>query len=91
MPVMIRRNLRDVGLQTEARSDPSFGTPKTATGAHRRTVIVSVLQSLRANLGNFSLATVLEEIGHSMKEEGSLFAKQWQAMQSGEPETANTG
>ena len=47
--------------------------------------------SLRTNLENFSLTTVLEEIGHWMKEGTSLFAKQWQAMQDTEAATANTG
>jgi hypothetical protein len=64
---------------------------KTATGAHRRSVIVNVLQSLRANLENFSLTTVLEEIGRWMKEGISRFAKQWQAQQTAEAATANTG
>jgi hypothetical protein len=50
-----------------------------------------VLQSLRANLGNFTLTTVLEEIGYWMKEGMSLFAKQWQAMQTAETAALNTG
>jgi hypothetical protein len=54
-------------------------------------VIVSVLRSLRANLNDFSLTTVLEEVGRWMKEGMSLFAKQWQAMQAAEAATANTG
>jgi hypothetical protein len=54
-------------------------------------VIVSVLQSLRANLANFSLTTVLAELGHWIKEGMSLFAKQWQAMQTAEVAAANTG
>jgi transposase len=66
-------------------------TNKTAAGARRRSVIVSVLQSLRANLNNFSLTTVLEEIGPWMKEGMSLFAKQWQALHAAEAATANTG
>ena len=66
-------------------------TNKTATGAHRRTVIESVLQSLRANLEDFNLTKVLAEIGHWMKEGMSLFAKQWQATQAAEVATANTG
>jgi hypothetical protein len=43
---------------------------------------VSVLQSLHANLKNFSLTTVLEETGRWMKEGLSLFAEQWQALQA---------
>ena len=48
----------------------------------RRSVIVSVLQSLRANFKNFSLTTVLEETGRWIKEGLSLFAEQWQALQA---------
>jgi len=54
-------------------------------------VIISVLQSLRANLENFSLTTVLREVSHWMKEGMSLFAQQWQAMQTAGTAFANTG
>jgi len=37
---------------------------------------MSVLQSLRANRADLSLAMVLEEIGHWLEEGRSLFAKQ---------------
>jgi transposase len=57
-------------------------TNKTPKGAKRRSVIVSVLESLRANLAKFNLTTVLEEIGHWMKEGVSRFAKQWQELQA---------
>jgi hypothetical protein len=43
-------------------------------------VIVSVLESLRANLKEFNLTTVLEEVGRWMKEGISLFARRWQAL-----------
>ena len=82
----MERDLRNPALERKAGR-----TNKTASGAHRRSIIVSVLQSLRANLANFSLTTVLEEIGHWMEEEMSLFARQWQAMQAAECATANTG
>jgi transposase len=60
---------------------------QTAAGAHRRSVIMSVLESLRANLEQFSLASVLEEIGRWIPEGLSLFARQWQALQETEPAT----
>jgi transposase len=82
----MERELRHPALERKAGR-----TNKTAPGAHRRSVIVSVLQSLRANLADFSLTTVLAEIGHWMKEGMSLFAKQWQAIQAKEAATANTG
>jgi transposase len=64
-------------LQRSPAQDRKAGrTSKTAAGAHRRSVIVSVLESLRANLPQFTLASVLEEVGRWMKDGVSLFAKQ---------------
>jgi hypothetical protein len=60
-------------------------TNKTAAGAQRRSVIVSVLESLRANLPKFTLASVLEEVGRWLSEGISLFARQWQATIRTEP------
>lgn len=73
----MERELRNPALERKAGR-----TNKTATGAHRRSVIVSVLRSLRANLADFSLTTVLEEIGRWMSEGISLFARQWRALQT---------
>src|SRR6266446_5041619 len=60
-------------------------TSKTAAGAHRRSVIVSVLESLRANLETFTLASVLEEVQRWMAEGVSLFARQCQDLLGGTP------
>lgn len=57
-------------------------TSRTAAGAHRRSVIVSVLESLRANLEQFTLAAVLEEVSRWMHEGISRFGRQWQARQA---------
>ena len=40
---------------------------------------------LRANLKQFTLASVLEEVSRWMTEGLSLFARQWQAMMGAEP------
>jgi transposase len=58
-------------------------TSKTAAGAQRRSVIVSVLESLRANLAVFTLASVLGEVQRWLAEGVSLFARQWQALLGG--------
>jgi hypothetical protein len=58
-------------------------TSKTAAGAQRRSVIVSVLESLRANLEQFTLASVLAEVQRWLDEGISLFARQWQAFTAG--------
>jgi transposase len=55
-------------------------TSKTAAGAHRRSVIVSVLESLRANLEVFTLSSVLAEVQRWLEEGMSLFERQWQAL-----------
>jgi hypothetical protein len=65
-------------LQRSPAQDRKAGrTSKTATGAHRRSVIVSVLESLRVNLESFTLANVLTEVTEWMTTGASLFAKQW--------------
>jgi hypothetical protein len=61
-------------------------TSKTAAGARRRSVIVSVLESLRANLGSFTLSSVLEEVQRWMAEGVSLFRRQCQALLDGAAE-----
>ena len=72
-------------LQRSPAQDRKAGrTSKTAAGAHRRSVIVSVLESLRANLEQFTLASVLTEVRRWMDEGISLFARQWQALQEAE-------
>jgi transposase len=68
----MERELRGPALDRKAGR-----TNKTAKGAQRRSVIVSVLQSLRANLQDFSLKTVLDEVTHWMSEGISLFTRQF--------------
>jgi transposase len=77
-------NLMERELRPSAQDRKAGRTNKTTTGAHRRSVIVSVLQSLRVNLENFNLMSVLKEVGRWMAEGISLFAKQWQEVQAKE-------
>jgi transposase len=78
-------NFMERQLRNPAQDRKTGRTSKTAAGAHRRSVIVSVLESLRANLETFNLTTVLEEVGRWMKEGISLFARQWQTIMANEP------
>jgi transposase len=55
-------------------------TNQTPAGAYRRSVIVSVLESLRVNLKRFDLASVVEEVQRWLREGTSLFAEQWQTV-----------
>ena len=80
--VAATNNLMERELRHPALERKACRTNKTATGAHRRSVIVSVLQSLRVNLEDFRLTTVLEEVTRWMKEGISRFAEQWQALQA---------
>jgi transposase len=74
-------NLSERLLRGPARDRDASRTNKNGKGARRRSIIVSVLESLRVNLPTFTLASVLKEIGQWLQEGTSLFAKQWQALQ----------
>ncbi len=77
-------NVMERLLRNPALDRKTGRTSKTADGAHRRSVIVSVLESLRANLETFNLTTVLAEVGRWMTEGISLFARQWQTILANE-------
>jgi transposase len=83
-------NLSERELRSPAQDRKAGRTNRSAAGAHRRSVIVSVLESLRVNLATFTLASVLEEIGRWMTEGISLFARQWQALQKQQAVAADT-
>jgi transposase len=73
-------------LQRSPAQDRKAGrTSKTAAGAHRRSVIVSMLESLRVNLESFTLANVLTEVIEWMTTGASLFVKQWRALTQNAP------
>jgi hypothetical protein len=68
-------------LQHSPALDRKAGrTSKTAAGAHRRSVIVSVLESLRANLDSFTLSSVVAEARRWMENGRSLFVQHWHAV-----------
>jgi transposase len=78
-------NMPERKLRNSAMDRQPGRTNKTDAGAHRRSVTVSVLESLRANLEKFTLANVLDEVTRWMREGISLFAKQWQKIQNAQP------
>jgi len=68
-------------LQRNAALERKAGrTSKTAAGAQRRSILVSVLESLRANLEVFTLDSVLAEVQRWLAEGRSLFQRQWQEL-----------
>ena len=78
-------------LQRSPAKDRDAGrTSKTAAGARRRSVITSVLESLRVNLSPFTLRSVVGEATRWMKEGISLFKQQLQAITPPVPALENT-
>jgi transposase len=61
-PVSGTNNEAERTLRGAAEARKTGRTSKTLVGARRQTIIVSVLESLRLYLPNFTLASVLEEI-----------------------------
>ena len=78
-------------LQRSPAKDRDAGrTNKTAAGARRRSVITSVLESLRVNLSPFTLRSVVDEATRWMKHGISLFKQQLQAITPLVPALENT-
>lgn len=63
-------------------------TNKTAQGAKRRTVIESVLESLRVYLSSFTLSTVLDEVRRWSQEGKSCFTKLLEKLKLPPPQTS---
>jgi transposase len=84
-------NIAERLLRDAAQDRKAGRTNQSAAGAHRRSVIVSVLESLRVNLQVFNLTSVLQEVGRWMKEGISLFKRQWRALQEKLQPAADTG
>lgn len=72
-------NRAEQGLRKTAKARNNYQTSKTEKGAHRRSVLVSVLTSLQKNLPSFSLETVIGEVTQWRREGISLFGKQLSA------------
>jgi len=62
-------------LRSAAQARVTGRTSKTVPGARRRTVIVSVLESLRTHLPSFTLSAVIEEVGHWFETGQSCFSR----------------
>jgi transposase len=78
-------------LQRSPAKDRDAGrTSKTAAGARRRSVITSVLESLRVNLSPFTLRNVVDEAARWMREGISLFKQQLQAITPSTPALEDT-
>jgi transposase len=78
-------NLSERLLRGAAQDRKAGRTSKTSAGARRRSVIVSILETLRANLSEFTLSSVVNEVRGWMEEGVSLLDKLWQQFILEEP------
>lgn len=72
-PVSGTNNEAERTLRPAAEARKTGRTSKTLRGARRRTVIVSVLESLRQHLTTFTLASVIDEVSQSLARGRSCF------------------
>lgn len=75
MPVSGTNNEAERTLRSAAEARKTGRTSKTPRGARRRTVVVSVLESLRQHLTMFTLTSVIDEIQHWCETGQSCFAR----------------
>jgi hypothetical protein len=75
MPVAGTNNEAERTLRPTAEARNTGRTSKTLRGARRRTVLVSVLESLRVHLATFTLSSVIEEVRRWCDAGLSCFAK----------------
>jgi transposase len=73
-------NVTERQLRHPAQERKAGRTSKAPTGAQRRSVIVSILETLRVNLPTFTFASVVEEVRAWMKNGVSLLDKMSEAM-----------
>ena len=75
VPVSGTNNEAERTLRNVADARKTGRTSKTLRGARRRTVVVSVLESLRCHLKMFTLSSVIDEILRWSAEGSSCFSK----------------
>jgi len=75
LPVAGTNNESERALRSAAEARKTGRTSKTQRGARRRTIVVSVLESLRPHLSNFTLSSVIDEILRWSDVGQSRFAK----------------
>lgn len=75
VPVAGTNNEAERGLRDAATARKTGRTSKTLCGARRRTIVVSVLESLRNHLPTLTLSSVIDEIQSWWDAGESCFAK----------------
>jgi transposase len=84
-PVAGTNNEAERTLRGAAEARKTGRTNKTPVGARRQTIIVSVLESLRVYLPQFTLTTVLEEINRWWQAGQSCFTKLLKKLKLAQP------
>jgi len=74
------RSERNVRREAEIRKGAR--TSKSESGAHRRSVIVTVLASLQTRMGNFTLASLLGEVHQWLENKCSIFEQELHHLQN---------
>lgn len=88
VPVAGTNNESERALRSAAEARKTGRTSKTVRGARRRTIVVSVLESLRPHLSHFTLSSVIDEILHWTDVGQSRFAKLLAELQLPPPVTS---
>jgi hypothetical protein len=88
VPVAGTNNESERALRSVAESRKTGRTNKTTRGARRRTIVVSVLESLRPHLAQFTLSSVIDEILDWTDAGQSRFAKLLAELQLPRPVTS---
>lgn len=81
LPVSGTNNEAERTLRGAAEARKTGRTSKTPAGARRRTVVLSVLESLRQHLSAFTLPTIIEEVQRWGQAGQSCFARLLQQLQ----------
>ena len=74
-------NRAERGFRKTAKARNNYQTSKTQKGADRRSVIASVLTSLKQNMEHYTLTSITEEVVRWRTEGISMFEKQLKAIQ----------
>ena len=78
-------NRSERNARREAEIRKGARTSKTASGAKRRSIIVTVLASLQTRIAKFTLANMRAEVGRWMDTGKSLFELELEAIQAKRP------
>ena len=78
-------NRSERNARREAEIRKGARTNKTAAGAQRRSIIVTVLASLETRITNFTLSAMLTEMGAWLTTGSSVFQQELQTIQAGLP------